>query len=127
VAVRTRHLPAAAVLHGRLAPFGDQLVTTHVTIDPVVAHTVGRLEHVLGRLDDADDSFRRAAEIHARLRCPPFVALTEVAWADLLARRDRSDDRQRARAMAERARRTASERRYAGVERAAAAILETLR
>jgi hypothetical protein len=119
-------VPAAAVLHSRLAPFADQLVTTHVTIDPVVAHTIGRLEHVLGRLDDADVSFARAAELHTRLRCPPFVALTDVAWADLLVDRDGIDDHRRARAMAERARRTAAERRYAGVERAAIAVLDRL-
>jgi hypothetical protein len=127
VAVRTRHLSAAAVLHRRLAPFSDQLVTTHVTIDPVLAHTIGRLEHVLGRLDGAEASFSRAAELHARLRCPPFISLTEVAWADLLTDRDRGDDRTRARAMAERARSTASRHRYTGVESAAAAILERLR
>jgi tetratricopeptide (TPR) repeat protein len=127
VAVRTSHSSSAAVLHRRLAPFSDQLVTTHVTIDPVLAHTIGRLEHVLGQLDAADASFRRAAELHARLRCPPFIALTEVAWADLLIDRDRDDDRTRARAMAERARGTASRHRYAGVESAAAAILDRLR
>jgi hypothetical protein len=98
-----------------------------VTIDPVLAHTIGRLEHVLGRHDAADVSFSRAAELHARLRCPPFISLTEVAWADLLVDRDRGDDRTRARAMAERARGTASRHRYAGVESAAAAILERLR
>jgi hypothetical protein len=120
-------LPAAAELHRRLAPFADQLVTTHVTIDPVLAHTVGRLEHVLGQLDAADASFSRAAELHARLRCPPFISLTEVAWADLLIDRDRDDDRSRARVMAERARGTASRHRYAGVESAAIAILDRLR
>jgi tetratricopeptide (TPR) repeat protein len=127
VAVRTRHLSAAAELHRRLAPFSDQLVTTHVTIDPVLAHTIGRLEHVLGRLDDAEASFSRAAELHARLRCPSFISLTEVAWADLLVDRNRGDDHKRARAMAERARGTASGHRYAGVERSAIAIFDRLR
>ena len=127
VAVRTRHLPAAAELHRRLEPFSDQLVTTHVTIDPVLAHTIGRLEHVLGRLDAAEASFNRATELHARLRCPSFIALTEVAWADLLVERNRDDDHTRARAMAERARSAASRHRYAGVEKAATAIFERLR
>jgi hypothetical protein len=97
-----------------------------VTIDPVLAHTIGRLEHVLGRLDDAEASFGRAAKLHSRLRCPSFVSLTEVAWAQLLLERNENDDHARARAMAERARHTASQRRYAGVEKAAAAILERL-
>jgi tetratricopeptide (TPR) repeat protein len=127
VAVRTKHSAAAATLHGRLAPFSDQLVTTHVTIDPVLAHTVGRLEHLLGRFEDAEASFNRAATLHARLRCPPFVSLTEIAWAQLLIDRGQGDDHQRARAMAERARGTASRHRYVGIERAAVAILEQLR
>jgi predicted ATPase len=127
VAVRTRHLSAAAELHRRLAPFSDQLVTTHVTVDPVLAYTIGRLEHVLGRLEAAEASFSRAAELHERLRCPSFISLTEVAWADLLVDRNRDADRRRARAMAERARETAAGHRYAGVESAAAAIIERLR
>jgi class 3 adenylate cyclase/tetratricopeptide (TPR) repeat protein len=122
-AVRTGDGAAAMVLHDRLAPFGDHLVTTHVTVDPVIAHTLGRLEHVLGRYDEAAESFGRALELHERLRCPPFVATTEVAWAQLLTDRDGGGDRHQARAMAERARQTAVTRGYAGIELDAVALL----
>jgi class 3 adenylate cyclase len=125
-AVRTGHVEAATTLHDRLAPFRDHLVTTHVTVDPVLSHILGRLEHVLGRHDDADESFRRARELHERLHCPAFVALTSAAWAALLLDRDRGADRERARAMADEARRTAVEGGYLEVERAAAAVLERL-
>jgi class 3 adenylate cyclase/tetratricopeptide (TPR) repeat protein len=122
-AVRTGDRASAALLHDRLAPFRDHLVTTHVTVDPVVAHTLGRLEHLLGRYDEAADSFGRAQELHDRLRCPPFVAMTEVAWAQLLTDRDSGGDRHQARAMAERARKTAAARGYADVERDAVELL----
>jgi class 3 adenylate cyclase/tetratricopeptide (TPR) repeat protein len=122
-AVRTGDNGSAELLHEQLAPFRDQLVTTHVTVDPVVDHTLGRLEHLLGRYDEAADSFGRAQQLHQRLRCPPFVAMTEVAWAQLLADRGGGGDRHQARAMAERAMQIAVAHGYAGVERDAAALL----
>ncbi len=125
-AVRTEHRAAAEMLHLRLEPFRDHLVTTHVTVDPVVSHTLGRLERLLGRHADADASFHRAHQLHANLRCAVFVALTEAAWAHLLVDRNRDDDAQRARTMAERAQRTARRGGYASVEREAAAVLERL-
>jgi tetratricopeptide (TPR) repeat protein len=122
-AVRTGDREAATLLHDQLAPFADHLVTTHVTVDPVVAHTLGRLEHLLGRYDEAADSFGRAQQLHERLRCPPFVAMTEVAWAHLLTDRGRGGDRHQARTMAERAVRAAVAGGYAEVERDAVALL----
>jgi hypothetical protein len=126
VAVATSHHDAARELRDRLAPFQDQLVTTHVTVDPVVAHAVGRLEHVLGRHDEADGSFGRASELHEQLRCPLFVSLTEAAWASLLVDRDRGGDRVRARALAEKARRTASAGGYRSIEQDATGVLTRL-
>ena len=125
-AVRTGHRTAAEMLHGRLAPYRAHLVTTHVTIDPIVSHVLGRLERLLGRPDEAEESFRLAHRLHTKLRCPVLVALTEVAWAQLLVDRNRGGDVRRARSMAERARRTASEGGYLGVVREAAAVLARL-
>jgi class 3 adenylate cyclase/tetratricopeptide (TPR) repeat protein len=126
VALSTRHLEAAEVLHGRLVPFRDHLVTTHVTVDPVVSDAIGRLEHLLRRYDDADDSFRRAHRLHEDLGCPLLVALTEAAWAQLLTDRRRDGDHERARAMAERAQRTASDGGYRSIEAEAGVVLERL-
>jgi hypothetical protein len=125
-AVRTGDRRAAVLLHDQLAPYGNHLVTTHVTVDPVVAHTLGRLEHMLGRYDEAADSFGRAQQLHERLRCPAFVAMTHVAWADMLADGDGAGNRHQAREMAERARQTAAEHGYAGVEGDAIAVIARL-
>jgi hypothetical protein len=124
--VRTGYRTAAEVLHGRLLPFRDHLVTTHVTVDPVVCHTLGRLERLLGLRDDADESFRRAHRLHTNLRCPAFVSLTEAEWAHLLVDRNRGGDVGRARAMATRAHETAAEYGYLEAERAASAALNRL-
>jgi tetratricopeptide (TPR) repeat protein len=123
-AVRTGHRAAAEVLHSRLDPFRDHLVTTHVTVDPVVSHTLARLERLLGRRDNALESFRRAHRLHTDLRCPAFVALTEAAWAEWLA--DRGEDTAHAWTMAERARRVASAGGYAGIERDAVTVRQRL-
>jgi class 3 adenylate cyclase/tetratricopeptide (TPR) repeat protein len=123
-AVRTGHRAAAEMLHDRLAPFRDHLVTTHVTVDPVVSHTLGRLERLLGRRDDADESFRRAQRLHAKLRCPAFVSLTEAEWAHLLVDRNRGDDVRRAQNLASRALDTADTHGYVEAQRAARAALD---
>lgn len=89
-----------AVMLERLAPLRDQLVFTGLTVSPVAGHYVGRLEHLLGRLDDADASFARAHQVHQRLRAAQFVARTEVRWAQMLCDRNRSGDLARARDLA---------------------------
>jgi class 3 adenylate cyclase len=123
---RAGHADAAEALLGRITPFTDFLATTGVSISPVLAHTIGRLQHFLGRLDEADASYAGALALHERLRCPIFVCTTQAAWAALLAERDRGDDRARARAMAEDARETAARGGYGNVERDATDLLHQL-
>jgi len=55
----------------------------------VIGHHVAKLEHLLGRSDDADASFQRALAIHERLESPVLIAMTQVAWAAILV--DRAD------------------------------------
>ena len=95
-AVRVGNVDAADMLLGRITPFADQLATTQVSMSPVLAHSIARLQHFLGRLDDADTSYRQALHLHEGLRCPIFVCTTQAAWAALLADRDGDDDRMRA-------------------------------
>jgi len=58
-----------------------------VTASPTFAHTIGRLQHFLGRVDAAEESFRLALELHEELRSPLYVSSTLAAWAELLAER----------------------------------------
>ena len=117
---------AAELLLPRITPFADRMVTTNVTISPALAHTIGRLLHFLGDLDEGDESYRRALQLHEGLRCPLYVSTTQAAWAGLLVDRDSGGDDVRAREMAEEARNTASQRGYRNVERDASVVLARL-
>jgi len=126
-AIALGDLEAAAVLRDRLAPWRDQIVTTFCSAEPLMGHYVGRLEHLLGRFDDADVSFARSYEVHQRLRAPQFVARTEVRWAQLLLDRAQGDDHTRALDLAEQARSASVGRSgWDWIERDASAIAERL-
>ena len=73
------------------------------------ARAVGRMAAVLGRLDDATDALRTAAEIDLRLDARPWLTHTWLALADVLRRRARTGDHAEAARLAVRA--TAEARR----------------
>ncbi len=87
-----------------------------------VAHHLGRLAQVMGRPEDADRHFAAAHELHTRLGSPPLVAITEAAWAGLLA----PSQPERARELARRATATAIRLGLHGVDRQARAVLDAL-
>jgi ATP/maltotriose-dependent transcriptional regulator MalT len=54
---------------------------------------LGMLASVLGEWDEAERRFFEAREMHVRMGARPFLARTELAWAEmLLARGERGDD-----------------------------------
>lgn len=126
-AIQVNDHVAAQLVRDRIAPFHDHIVTTHVTFQPAVAHYLGRLDHLLGRLDDADTWFAEAMGLHDALESPVLIAHTRAAWAAMLADRDAGDDRTRALAMAEQAHTAATSGGYGYVELDAAAVLARLR
>lgn len=117
---------AAETLLDRIAPFGDHVITTSVTVTPVLGHSAGKLEHLLGRYDEAEVSFRRALAIHERLESPPLIAMTQTAWAAMLTERARPEDVAQARALATAALDFARRNGYGTVERDARAVLGAL-
>ena len=90
-------------LHDLLSPYPDVIVTTTTTVLPSVAHNLGQLDHLRGRLDEADAWFGRAETVHDGLDSPLLRAHNDTAWSALLADRALSDDLARARFLAERA------------------------
>ena len=123
-AARSGHRPASVALYERLLPWHDQFATAPLSVQGGVAHYLGRLAHTLDLHDEADEWFRQALAFHEAMEAPFFVALTQAAWADLLADRDRPGDTQRARALADAALLVATERGYGYVERDARSLLE---
>ena len=86
---------------------------------------MGRVAAMLGRHDDADRWFALALDLHTRLQAPYLIARTELEWAECLVARGVSMSDQRVGPALERARETAVTFGYPGLERRAAALLES--
>ncbi|GII01947.1 helix-turn-helix transcriptional regulator [Planobispora takensis] len=67
------------------------------------ARAVGRMAAVMGRLDEAADALRGAAEVDLRLGAGPWLVHTRLALADVLRRRGAGGDHAEAAALAVRA------------------------
>jgi hypothetical protein len=77
----------AEKLHRALSPYRAQCIDNGTNWFGSVGHYLAMLEHVMGRFDDADASFRAAVEWHARMPAPLLLARTEIDWAVSLLRR----------------------------------------
>ena len=117
---------AASHLRARILAYHDQLVTTDVCVEPALCHCLGRLDHVTGDYDAAEQWFAEAIEIHQRVRAPVLVAQTQAAWAEMLADRNQRDDHDRARTMAHSALDAATVGGYGYIEADARAVLDRL-
>lgn len=116
----------AGPLFERLLPLADQLPATGASALPPVSFYLGGLAAVLGRFDEAEAHFERAAEFSERIGGRFFSARTGCSWGQMLLRRDGPGDRQRASDLLVAARRSAAEQGYRFVERSAAEALSQL-
>ncbi|MDX6701111.1 MAG: hypothetical protein QOF26_1337, partial [Baekduia sp.] len=115
--------PAAEVLYEKLLPCAGQVVFSGVSAWGCVDHHLGAVASVLGRYTDAEEHMRSAAAANAELRAPIWDARTELATARLLLLRDGAEDRERGRAMLERAAAAAQRLGSATLARRAAGLL----
>jgi DNA-binding CsgD family transcriptional regulator len=67
------------------------------------ARAVGRMAAIMGRLDEAAEALRAAAEVNRRLDARPWLVHTWLALAGVLGRRDTTQDRLEAVTLATRA------------------------
>ncbi len=92
-----------------------------------IAHAAWTVAAVLvGDTATAERWFEEAMAIHDGMESPLLVAYTDAAWSALLADRDLGDDRQRARAMAERAVTVATAGGYGDIQSDAQTVLARL-
>jgi DNA-binding CsgD family transcriptional regulator len=97
---------AAAWAHARWLPWA---ATAGLPGDSITfcfgsgARAVGRMSAVLGRLDEAVDSLRTAAEVNLRLDARPWLSHTRLDLADVLRRRAGPGDHAEAAMLANRA------------------------
>ncbi|MCW3003147.1 MAG: serine/threonine protein kinase, partial [Conexibacter sp.] len=123
VAAHLHDRTAAAVLHELLLPWAGQVVFSGVSAWGTVDHHLGAVGTVLGAYEEAEEHLRRAADLNAALGAPIWTARTELATARLLLERDGPDDRDRGRALLERAAASAQRLGSATLARRAAGLL----
>ena len=88
-----------------------------------MAYYCGSLESVLGRYDEAETHFAKAAELNARGQMEFSAALTHFQWGRMLLTRGDPLDFQRARDLLTQAHAAAVSRGYASIaERTTAAL-----
>jgi tetratricopeptide (TPR) repeat protein len=123
VAAHLQDGAAGEVLYDLLAPWAGQVVYSGISAWGSVDHHLGAVAGVIGRYAEAEEHLRHAAELNVALRAPIWVARTELATARLLLARDGLQDRERGRALLERASAAAQRLGSATLARRTASLL----
>jgi class 3 adenylate cyclase/tetratricopeptide (TPR) repeat protein len=126
LALQVREFDAVSPLRQRLLPYRNQMTSALISFQPAVSFYLGRLDHLLGRYDDAEHWFTEALELHQRVRSPVLIAQTHASWAEMLTDRDQGDDHARARKIARAALDAAITGGYGYIETDARAVLDRL-
>lgn len=116
----------AGPVFDRLAPYAGLWCFVEAWGSGPVSHYLGALAAVLGRLDQADAYFARAAALSLRMSANFDAARTNLSWGKMLAERSGPGDLVRARGLLTTSHSTAVARGYRGVERRAIEALEHL-
>jgi ATP/maltotriose-dependent transcriptional regulator MalT len=82
-----------------------------------VSHFLGGLATLLGRYDEADSYFARAAAFNERAQAKFFAAQTDLLWGRMLVERGAGSDSEWARDLLGRSQAAAQALGYGGVER----------
>jgi class 3 adenylate cyclase/tetratricopeptide (TPR) repeat protein len=126
-AIECRDPQCARPLFARLAPWANQLSATgSASAEGPVSHYLGGLTSVLGRYDEADGYFARAAAMSERIGAAFFAARTALSWGKMLTERRCPGDIDKARNLLAQAQAAAFAHGYGTVERRAATALQLL-
>jgi class 3 adenylate cyclase len=111
VSVRLGERAVAATVYRLLEPYADRNVVVGGgwACEGSASLYLGYLAAHLGRYERAERHFRVALEMNERIGARPFVAETQVAYAELLADRDGSAGERRAAELVDRGLETAQE------------------
>lgn len=127
VAIECGERQMAGPLFDLLAPWSDQLSTNGGgSTNGPVSHFLGGLATVLGRYDEADSYFARAATFNSRAQAMFFAVQSDLLWGRMLAERRAPGDTDRARELLTKTCTIAVTNGYGGVERSAAVALQDL-
>jgi class 3 adenylate cyclase/tetratricopeptide (TPR) repeat protein len=126
VATELRAEAPARLLLELIAPFDDQVLFIGATAGSPVAYYCGGLESVLGRYNEAETHFAKAAELNDRGQMKFAAAVTHLRWGRMLSARGGPGDLERARDLLAQAHDAAVSRGYASIVRRATAALSDL-
>jgi class 3 adenylate cyclase/tetratricopeptide (TPR) repeat protein len=115
--------PSAQLLE-LLVPYHGQLQESGAVVHEPVAAIVAGLAGVVGDVSTAEGFFHEANELNEKGAMNHADAQTKLWWGRTLLARSGPGDREQARSLLERARRTAKDRGYTAIERRAVAALE---
>ncbi|MDH3754165.1 MAG: AAA family ATPase [Acidimicrobiia bacterium] len=87
---------ASLAIYDLLAPYGGQVAAVYTTTAGAVARNLGRLAHVVDRLDAAETHLSAALDLHEQIRAPYWIARTQLDLVETLVRRDAPGDETRA-------------------------------
>jgi tetratricopeptide (TPR) repeat protein len=89
----------AGELHALLAPHGGRnvLVGRAASCNGSASRLLGILATVLGHWDEAETRFAEARAMHVQMGAKPWLARTELAWAEMLLARGEPGDEAAAR------------------------------
>jgi DNA-binding SARP family transcriptional activator len=88
IAAHLEDADAASRLRPHLEPHRSRVMTVGTGSLGIGAHFLGLVERTVGRLHDAEVLFEEAAEVHARLSAPGWVARTQLELARTRLRAD---------------------------------------
>lgn len=126
VASQVNEPDAARTLYDHLQRQSHLITFTGALVLGAVAHNLGTLARTLGRLENANEHFAHALELHRKIRAPFFTALTELEWGRTLLLGKGPREAGRAAAMLASARDTAERYGFRTVARRATEDLSTL-
>jgi tetratricopeptide (TPR) repeat protein len=109
VAAMTGSQMRAEQLVQLLSPFGSFCIYNGLCGFGAIASVLGSLSTTLGRYDDADEWFSKAAQIEERMDAPAHLTQTRCEWAAALLARRADGDETRARTLLAQVSTTAAE------------------
>ena len=114
----------AEPIFDRLAPWAEQSVASgSVTASGLVSQSLGGLAAVLCRYDEADAYFVQSAALSARMEAKFYIAMTDLLWGTMLAKRKAEGDVEKAVDLLAKAQAAGVAYGYGNIERRAAAAL----
>jgi orotidine-5'-phosphate decarboxylase len=113
----------AAQIFPHLIPYRSMIGYSGSTVEGALAHHLGTLSGLMGRVEESETYFAEALQLHERLRAPFFIARTRLEWGRMLLQPSSVQNLTRAEEHIRQAQGIAHEHGYDGIATSAAALM----